>query len=182
MPKVLPVFPLYPRPTFLQYNVSLAIPGPKLWEIPKIGEFAKRSNFPNTQTSVLIPDVEYIKKFANYELGIADSILSGALNRNLLSIEDESIKQQFENLFKQNMADGLGALAIEKSILASIFETKKPYFEIAQIIIKSLIKVEDIIARVAPLIGASTNPALALAIKSRKPIGNGPQENGILGP
>jgi hypothetical protein len=188
MPQVLPIFPLYPSPTFLKYNVSLAIPGPKLWDLPKIGEFAKNNNYPNTQAAILIPDIEYIKRFANYELGIADSMLKAAQKQNISRIKSPEVRKSFDQLYGDSnkktgsFADGLGLISIEKAILASIFETQKPYFEIAQFVIKSLSKIEDIIARICPLIGAATNPPLALAIKSRKPKGNGPQQNGILGP
>ena len=188
MPQVLPIFPLYPSPSFLKYNVSLAIPGPKLWDLPKIGEFAKNNNYPNTQAAILIPDVEYIKRFANYELGIADSLLKAAQKQNISKIKDPQVRATFDQLYGDSnkktgaFRDGIGLLAIEKSILASIFETQKPYFEIAQFVIKSLSKIEDIIARICPLIGAAINPPLALAIKSRKPKGNGPQQIGILGP
>ena len=188
MPKVLPIFPLYPSPTFLQYNVSLAIPGPKLWDLPKIGDFAKKNNYPNTQSAILIPDIEYIRRFANYELGISDSLLKSAQQQNIARIKDPKVRETFDQLYGQSSSktgafkDGIGLASIEKTILSSIFETQKPYFEIAQFVIKSLSKIEDIIARICPLIGAATNPALALAIKSRKPKGNGPQQGGILGP
>jgi len=188
MPQVLPIFPLYPSPTFLKYNVSLAIPGPKLWDLPKIGDFAKKNNYPNTQAAILIPDVEYIRRFANYELGIADSMLKAAQKQNISKIKNPEVRKSFDQLYGDSnkktgsFADGLGLISIEKAILASIFETQKPYFEIAQFVIKSLSKIEDIIARIAPLIGAAINPPLALTIKSRKPKGNGPQQNGILGP
>jgi len=187
MSKVLPIFPLYPSSTFLQYNVSLAIPGPKLWDLPQIGDFAKKNNYPNTKSSILIPDVEYIRRFANYELGISDSLLKSGQQENIARIKNPKIRETFDQLYGQSgsktgiFKDGIGLPSIEKAILSSIFETQKPYFEIAQFVIKSLSKIEDIIARICPLIGAATNPALALAIKSRKPKGNGPL-SGSLGP
>lgn len=186
--KVLPIFPLYPSPTYLQYNVSLGIPGPKLWEIPKIGPFAKKNNYPNSTSSILMPDVEYIKKFANYELGIADAILKAAQQKNIAKIKDPKVRETFDRLYGSSTEktgvyeNGMGFQAIEKVILAAAFESQKPYFEIAQLVIKSLSKIEDIIARVCPLIGASTNSSLATIIKSRKPKGNGPLESLILGP
>jgi hypothetical protein len=186
--KVLPIFPLYPSPSFLQYNVSLGIPGPKLWDLPLIGDFAKKSNFPNTQSSILIPDVEYIKRFANYELGIADAMLKATQAQNIAKIKTPEIRNQFDQLFGSSekktgaFKEGIGLISIEKTILSSVFESQKPYFEIAQFVIKSLAKVEDIIARITPLIGAAVNPPLALAIKSRKPKGNGPQSTKFLTP
>jgi len=188
MSKVLPIFPLYPSSTFLEYNVSLAIPGPKLWDLPTIGDFSKKNNYPNTESAILIPDVEYIKRFANYELGISDDLLKSAQKQNISRIKNPQVRETFDQLYGQSSSktgafkDGIGFSSIEKTILSSIFETQKPYFEIAQFVIKSLSKIEDIIARICPLIGAATNPPLALAIKSRKPKGNGPQQNGSLGP
>ena len=83
----LPLFPLYPSPTFLRYNVSLAIPGPFLWSLPVIGDYAKKSNYPNSAVAILIPDVEYIKRFANYELGISDAMLKAAQQENIARIK-----------------------------------------------------------------------------------------------
>ncbi len=185
----LPLFPLYPSPTFLRYNVSLAIPGPFLWDLPAIGDFAKKSNYPNSSVAILIPDVEYIKRFANYELGISDAMLKAAQQENIARIKSPEVRKSFDNVFGASNSktgafrDGMGLSSVEKTILASAFETQKPYFEIAQIIVKSIVKIEDIIARICPLLGAAINPAIALAIKSRKPKGNGPKQAGkILGP
>lgn len=185
----LPLFPLYPSPTFLRYNVSLAIPGPFLWSLPVIGDYAKKSNYPNSAVAILIPDVEYIKRFANYELGISDAMLKAAQQENIARIKSPEVKKSFDGLFGVSSSktgafkDGMGLSSVEKTILASAFETQKPYFEIAQIVVKSIVKIEDIIARICPLLGAAINPAMALAIKSRKPKGNGPQQTGkILGP
>jgi hypothetical protein len=185
----LPLFPLYPSVTFLKYNVSLAIPGPKLWDLPSIGDFAKKSNYPNTMAAILIPDVEYIRRFANYELGISDAMLSAMQQENLARIKDPVVKETFLK-FSGNkdsrtgaFRQGMGLSSVEKTILASAFETQKPYFEIAQFVIKSVVKIEDIIARICPLLGAAINPTMALAIKSRKPKGNGPMQPGsVLGP
>ena len=60
---VLPLYPLYPNPSFLEYNTSLAIPGIKLWNLPSIGNCIKDLEYPNTKISLLLPDIEYIKKF-----------------------------------------------------------------------------------------------------------------------
>ncbi len=191
MPLVLPIFPLYPSPSFLQYNVSLAIPGPKLWDLPGIGQWCKDNNYPNTQAAILIPDIEYIKRFANYELGIADSMLKATQQQNISKIKPENtvLKKSFGDLFGSQdlktgaFRDGMGFKSMEKTILSSAFETQKPYFEIAQIVIKSIVKVEDIIARICPIFGAAINPPMALSIKSRKPKGNGPQSSGsVFGP
>jgi hypothetical protein len=64
--------------------------------------------------------------------------------------------------------DGAGLKAFEKSTITSIFETQKPYFEIAKTVISLLVDIEDIVARVMPLVSA--NP---LTHKSQKPGSNG---------
>ena len=61
--------------------------------------------------------------------------------------------------------DYIGLKAMEKTIMTSIFETQKPYMDIAKVVISSMVKVEDIIARVMPLLSISPYTA-----KSEKPI------------
>lgn len=179
--QVLPIIPLYPNPSFTTYNVSLGLPGPKLYDIPVAGKYAEKNDFPNTKSSILFPDVDYIKKFANYELGIADGILNAAQGFNVAKIgEDEQLKGKFNDNFNFASQDGMGLKSLEKTIISSIFESQKPYFKIAQFAIENLISIEDILARTAPLLGAAINPFMALAIKSRKPIGNGPSEDNPL--
>ncbi len=180
MPQVLPIFPIYPSPSFLKYNVSLGIPGPRLYDIPTIGPIAKKNGYPNSVTAVLIPDIEYIKKFAKAEIGIAAAMVNITKAQNLAKIKDPKVREQFEKNYgseaeKTGMYnDALGFFAIEKAIFSSMFETQKPYFEIAQFVIKNIAKIEDIIARIMPLVGAATQPILAPVFKSRKPKGNGP--------
>ncbi len=144
MPKVLPIFPIYPSPTFLKYNVSLGIPGPKLYDIPNIGPIAKKNGYPNSTTAILIPDIEYIKKFAKAQIGISEAMVNISKADNLAKIKSPDVRSQFNKGFgDQSLGMGLyqddiGFFAIEKSIFKSIFETQKPYFEIAQFIIKNV--------------------------------------------
>ena len=180
--QVLPIFPLYPSPDFMTYNPSLGIPGPKLYDLPVVGKYAQDNGFPNTKSSVLFPDVEYIKKFAQYELGIGKAIQDGAKNGILAKTKDPELKSDFSSSFdSSNSNDSMGLVALERSIISSIFESQKPYFIIAQFAIENIVKIEDIIARICPLFGAAINPLMALAIKSRKPTVNGPSEDNPLG-
>lgn len=180
--KVLPIFPLYPSFDFMTYNPSLGIPGPKLYDIPLVGKYAQDNGFPNTKSSILFPDVEYIKKFAQYELGIGKSIQDNAKNGILSRTNNTKLKSDFSSSFDSvNSNDSMGLVALERSIISSIFESQKPYFIIAQFAIENIIKIEDIIARVCPLLGAAINPPMALAIKSRKPTVNGPSDDNPLG-
>ncbi len=173
-------FPLYPSSNFKMYNVSLGIPGPFIYDIPSIGDFIEKLEYPNSKVSVLFPDMEYITKFANYEIGISDFMLKSSLDQNLTKIPSSSsdIKDHFENTFSSNTQESMGLKALEKTILSSMFESQKPYFEIAQFVIESMAFVEDNIARISPLFGASiVGPDSALSVKSRKPVGNGPINN-----
>lgn len=180
--QVLPIIPLYPSLDYLTYNVSLSIPGPNLHNIPSIGKYAKENGFPNTKTSVLFPDVDFISKFATYDLGIGKRITEQAKKSVISKIKNGDLKKTFsDNFDKVSSDDSMGLVALEKSIISSIFESQKPYLSIAQIAIDSIIKIEDIIARTAPLIGASTNPLMAMSIRSIKPEKNGPSENNTLG-
>ena len=180
--QVLPIIPLYPSFDFMTYNPSLGLPGPKLYDIPVVGKYAKDNGFPNTKSSILLPDVEYIKMFANYELGIGRAIENSTKNSNLSKIKDPKLKGDFSSSFEKSTSnDSMGAVALERSIISSIFESQKPYFIIAQFAIENIVKIEDIIARICPLFGAAINPVMALAIKSRKPTTNGPSGNNPLG-
>ena len=93
----------------------MAIPGPKLWDLPKIGDFAKKNNYPNTQAAILIPDVEYIRRFANYERGIADSMLKAAQKQNISKIKNPEVRKSFDQLYgDSNKKTGSFALRLDK--------------------------------------------------------------------
>lgn len=168
---VLPLYPLYPNSNFLEYNVSLSIPGINLWSLPGVGNCIKGLEYPNTKTLLLLPDIEYIKKFATYDLGISDIILKASLTKNLSRTKDPNLQDTFGKIFKQSNLPGGGLKSLEKTIISSIFESHKPYFIIAQLVIDNIIDIEDIIARVAIL----TSPMIIsnpFGVKSRKPIAN----------
>jgi hypothetical protein len=168
---VLPLYPLYPKPNFMEYNVSLSIPGINLWSLPGVGNCIKGLEYPNTKSLLLVPDIEYIKKFATYDLGIADMILKASLSKNLSRTKDPNLQSTFNKIFKQSNLPGAGLKSLEKTLISSIFESYKPYFAIAQMFSETIIDLEDIIARIAIL----TSPMIAvkpLKIKSRKPVGN----------
>src|ERR1035437_7886202 len=152
-----PLFPLYPNGSFTQYNVSLSIPGPYLWDLPGVGSYAQKNNYPNSKVSILFPDIEYITKFVNYDLGISDGILSNSMSSNLAKFKSATSSGSllFTNNFKSGSQEGMGFRSVEKTILASIFESNKPYFDVAQLVINDVVIVADIIARIAPLIAAA---------------------------
>lgn len=168
---VLPLYPLYPNPSFLEYNTSLSIPGINLWNLSGVGKCIKDLEYPNTKGLLLLPDIEYIKKFATYDLGIADIILRAALSKNLSRTKDPLLQSSFNKIFKQSNIPGMGLKSLEKTIISSIFESYKPFFIIAQLAAENIIDIEDIIARIAIL----TSPMIIsnpFGVRSRKPIGN----------
>jgi uncharacterized protein YjbJ (UPF0337 family) len=69
--------------------------------------------------------------------------------------------------------EDLGLKSVEKTILQSIFETQKPYVEIVKSILNSIVSIEDVIARVMPIL--ATNP---LTSKSEKPMVKDGNSNG----
>lgn len=185
------LFPIYPDPVPMKYQVSLALPPLPISEINKsIGV--------TSSTSFLIPNIDYLKSFAEGNIGISDKIAKETLYKNLNSPYSQSNERVFKGYAKLNNIDiqdtnkykkdgkikfpkeevtnpsveGLGLSAFEKTILTSIFETQKPYLEIAKLVIGNVAKIEDIIARVMPLLG------IPLKTKSLKPVGNKGVPNG----
>lgn len=180
-----PIFPLYPDSLSGPYNVSLALPGP-------ISQISKAIGL-TSSAIMLFPNAEFIQKLIDGDLGIADAILKGMMSENFASpnlATDELAFRKFAELNKIDLAgedinkykkdgrfvmpkekitvspewDKIGLKAIEKTTLQSIFETQKPYLEIAKLVIENIAKIEDIIARVMPLISVSP-----LTCKSKKP-------------
>jgi hypothetical protein len=135
--------------------------------------------------------------FIEGDIGIADSMIKTAMIKNLnspIAANDEMVTRQFSKVNNLGLEDkidkykdattgkikipkaeiplptgndSLGFKAMEKAILQSIFETQKPYIEIAKMVIDVMVSVEDIVARIMPLISASP-----LTATSDKPVGN----------
>lgn len=144
---------------------------------------------------LLIPNIDFLIRFIEGDIGIADKMAKSALAKALatpaaqnseavvrqmskvkgLGLEDKL--QQFKgpdgkikipaSEIRPPAGEDLGLKALEKAILTSIFETQKPYLEIAKLVIGVLVDIEDIIARVMPLLSISP-----LTFKSDKPVGN----------
>src|ERR1019366_1599220 len=60
-----------------------------------------------------------------------------------------------------NAASDTGLKMIEKVVVKSVLDQYKPYIEVTKIVLQSLAKIEDVVARIS-----------ALASPSEKPIGN----------
>ena len=194
------LFPLYPDG---RYHVSISFPGPpptdKLSDISKLVDATGPA-------ILLIPNVEFLKKFIEGDIGIGNSILKPAFTNNFSSpavINSERAFKTFAELSKIEISDinkyktgptsssGLksrpkykmptqeikvssefdfvGIKGFEKVLLKSIFETQKPYLEIAKLTVSSIAKSEDIIARILPLALPIGSP---LTTQSQKPVGN----------
>lgn len=170
-------------------QVTLALPGIPSAIAKSIGMTAS--------ALLLVPNIDYIIKFIEGDIGIADKIAKKALAKTLsspIAQNSEGVVRQFskvkglgleDKIDKYKGPDGkikipgseispapdedsLGLKAMEKAILTSIFETQKPYLEIAKLVIGVLVDIEDIVARVMPLLSISP-----LTFKSQKPVGNG---------
>ena len=183
-----PIFPLYPDSLNGPYNVSLAFPGIQSQIAKSIGV--------TSSAMLLMPNADFIQKLVEGDLGIGDSILKGMMSENFASpslANDEMAFRKFAELNKIDLGDDItkfkkdgkfvmptekitvskewdkiGLKSIEKTTLQSIFETQKPYIEVAKLVIENVAKIEDIIARVMPLVSLSP-----LTCKSKKPNING---------
>ena len=179
------LFPIYPDPIPMLYQVSLSLPPLPTSEISKAIGITASAGF-------LVPNIDFLKSFAQGNLGIADKMTKETLYRNFnhpiaqgnekviksyaknngIDIpdfakykKDGKIKFPKEDVTVPDMGD-MGLKAFEKTIMTSIFETQKPYLEVAKLVIGNVAKIEDIIARVMPLLG------VPLTTKSLKPVGN----------
>ena len=180
-----PLFPHYGPLGSGPYYVSLAIPGAP-------SEISKSLDL-NTPTGVLLPNVDFITKFSEGDLGISDTFTKDMIFKNMnnpIASKNEEIFKQFAKQNKIDVSDIskfkkgdkfvipkdqikipsendlTGFKAFEKTTLQSIFETQKPYMEIVKTATETIAKSEDIIARVMPFFG---DP---LTVKSRVPTVN----------
>jgi hypothetical protein len=178
------LLPIYPDNILTgPYHVSLTLPSIKSSITESIGI--------TSSTALLLPNVEYLTKFIDGDIGIGDSIITSMLTENYnspISSKNEGVFKGFSKINKINLEDiskykkgdkivmpkseikvspefdNIGLKSIEKTALKSIFETQKPYMEIAKLIVENLAKIEDIIARVMPLLSISPPSA-----KSERP-------------
>ena len=176
-----------------KYHVSLAFP-------PILNQFSEISKVVGLTSSypLLTPNIDFLKSFIKGDIGIANKTMQESLLKSFndpISSKDEKVFKKFAeisgsevtniNKYKKDgklkmpkedikvpKMDGMGFNGFEKTLLTSIFETQKPYFEIAKLVINNIAKIEDIVARVMPLLSLSP-----LTTQSEKPIGN----NGVPG-
>jgi hypothetical protein len=179
------LFPIYPDPVPNKYQVSLSLPP---LPVSKISE----SIGVTASAGFLVPNIDYLEKFIKGDIGIADKTVKEAMFKtfnNPIAQKDEKVFKMFSkvtgvdipdiNKYKKDgkiklpkeeiklpKMEGVGFKGFEQTMLTSIFETQKPYFEIAKLVIGNIAKIEDVVARVMPLLG------VPLTTKSLKPGGN----------
>ena len=181
-------FPLY-RDNLLTgpSNVSLAIPG--------LDSVISKSIGMTSSAMLLVPNLDFLLEFAKGNLGISDNLWKSVISANMnspISANSEGVFKSFAkandlplddiNKYKKNgkfkmpvsavelssAFDGSGLKAFEKTTILSIFESQKPYMEIARTVASLFVDIEDIVARIMPLV--SLNP---LTHKSAIPKMNG---------
>jgi hypothetical protein len=174
-----------------KYHVSLAFPSSQPSEISKVVGIT--ASYP-----LLVPNIDFLQSFIKGDIGIANKTMQESLLKNFnhpIASKDEKVFKKFAQISGSEVTDinkykkdgklkmpkedikvpkmeGVGFNGFEKTLLTSIFETQKPYFEIAKLVIGNIAKIEDIVARVMPLLSLSP-----LTTQSEKPIGN----NGVTG-
>ena len=179
------LFPIYPDPIPMLYQVSLSLPMPEPSKIA--ASVGVTASYP-----FLVPNVDFLQSFIKGDIGISDKIMKEAMFKNFnhpIAQKDEKVFKKFAQINDFNLPDiskykkdgkiklpkedvnlppmdGIGFKGFEKTMLTSMFETQKPYFEVAKLVIGNIAKIEDIIARVMPLLG------VPLSTKSLKPVGN----------
>ena len=137
-----------------------------------INSLSNDTDIPESGPLLFIPDINFITKFANGDLGIAEKLHQKMFAKNLTSLKSiehlniflkasgYKLAKDPTSYFKNDKFDiplsdlsislegSLSGLkAIEKSIIQSIFESQKPYMEIVKIVTGSFVKIEDVISR-----------------------------------
>ena len=172
-----------------KYHVSLAFP-----PIPDVPSEVSKGIGVTASYPLLIPNIDYLQNFVKGDIGIANNMMKEALTKNFnhpIASKDPKVFKAFSKVsgseigdvekFKKDgklkmpksevqvpKMDGIGFNGFEKTLLTSIFETQKPYMDIAKLVIGNVAKIEDIVARIMPLLSASP-----LTTQSQKPIANG---------
>ena len=108
-----------------------------------------------------IPDLEVFKKFIGGDLGISDGMFDSFMEKASAGVSGETL-ETFTNMSDNTKGFSGGLKGFEKTIIQSVFETQKPYIEIAKAVLDGLTVAEDIIA--ASLAG--------FAEESLKPVSN----------
>ena len=180
LPKV-PAVPSVPElPKVPAIPGAPALPNTNLPNVPNAPALPNANlpsaNIPNIPDAPKIPDIPEIPKVPN----INETALKRFLESNQIDLPDlekykvnGKIKIPAADIKLPSYLDSVGLKAMEKTTILSIFETQKPYMEVAKVILSSMVKIEDIVARIMPIL--SINP---LTSKSQRPISKDGSKNG----
>lgn len=93
-----------------------------------------------------IPDIEVMRRFLEGDLGISEAIYDSFKQRTRVGLNEEVLQtfDQVSNNSTNNINGGIRSF--EKTIVQSVFETQKPYMEVAKAVLDGLVVTEDIIA------------------------------------
>jgi hypothetical protein len=151
------------------------------FSLPNFPSFTSRT--PNELPILFVPNVPFILKVVDGDVGIAKKIQQRMMQKNLPKLKSKRELKEFSKISGANLGpnpdqfikDGkvkpptsvqidktptnLGGIdAFEKALLQSIFETQKPYIEIAKIVIGLFVDLEDIVAHVLGVAAPSSKP------------------------
>jgi hypothetical protein len=151
------------------------------FSIPPYPSFT--STEPNELPILFVPNVPFILKVVDGNVGICKKIQQRMMQKNLPKLKKKSELREFSKVSGANLGSNpdqffvngkltpptevkidksalnLGGLdAFERALLQSIFETQKPYIEIAKIVIGLFVELEDIVAHVLGFGGPSKKP------------------------
>jgi hypothetical protein len=157
-----------------------AVPGanniPTIPAVPSLPGADNIPAVPSLPKTPSVPTIPEIPKVPNLQ----EMALKSFIKANGLDLPDldkykknGQIKIPASDIKLPPSYDSVGLKAMEKTIMTSIFETQKPYMEIAKVVLSSMVKIEDIMARVMPLLSV-----IPYTSKSEKPIVKGGTSNG----
>jgi hypothetical protein len=151
------------------------------FSLPNYPSFTSRT--PNELPILFVPNVPFLLKIVDGDVGIAKKIQQKMMQKNLPKLKTARELKEFSKISGANLGpnpdqfikDGkvkpptsvqidktptnLGGLdAFERAMLQAIFETQKPYVEIAKIVIGLFVDLEDIVAHVLGVAAPSSKP------------------------
>ena len=151
------------------------------FSLPPFPSFTSRT--PNELPILFVPNVPFLLKIIDGDVGISKKIQQRMMQKNLPKLKNKKELKEFSKISGSNLGPNpeqfikngklepptkvqidktslnLGGLdAFERSLLQSIFETQKPYVEIAKIVAGLFVELEDIAAHVLGVVAPSSKP------------------------
>lgn len=147
-------------PTYFKdgkYNVAFSMPGID-------------SEFIDGKTAPLIPNIKFIDKFVDGDIGLAESVYEANLPKDIFKYDKQvDLTKSFgsKDPSKMDLSGTDGLKSLEKVAVSTTMESMKPYIEIIKLSLSVLGSAEDIVARVMPLVSVSP-----LTTRSKIPMKN----------